>query len=160
MTVRSSQKGITLVEVLLATALTAVVVGGLSTAIFATVSATGRGSDETSALRDLQNAAHWISRDAQMASTTNLMEGGEAIDALTLEWTDCQASSHSCSYTLSGSELQRNYDGNVSTVARYVSTVEFSISGGVLTYSLESTPPGRWQVNRHMTGKVHLRPNG
>lgn len=160
MSVKSRQEGMTLVEVLIVSAITAVLVGGLTTAIFMTVSATGRGNDETSALRDLQSAAYWISTDCQMAATTDLSEGEEVVDALNLQWTGSSGESHSSGYSLCGSELQRDYDGAKTTLAWYVSSVEFSISGNVVTFYVESTPPGRWQVSRQMTGSACLRPGG
>ena len=156
---KASQKGMTLVEVLVACAITVIIVGGLSTAIYMIISATERGNGETSALHDVQNAAYWISYDAQMASTTDLVEGDQLVDSLSLDWTDCYGNSHSSSYWLSDSKLQRDYDDTTTTVAWYVSSIEFSISGDVLTFHLESTPEGRWDVGRETTGNVCLRPN-
>ena len=154
---KSSQKGMTLVELLVALTITAVIIGGLSTAIYTIINVTERGKAESSALHDIQKAAYWISGDAQMAWTTGLPDGGPAVDSMTLEWTDGYGDSHSSSYWLSDTELQRNFDGNITTAAWYITSIEFSISGDVLTFRIESTPPGRWQISRQTTGKVCLR---
>ena len=154
---KSSQKGMTLVEVLIACTITAVIVGGLSVAIYMITSVTERGNAEAYALHDIQKAAYWISKDAQMARTTDLADGGSAADSVTLEWVDGDGNSHSSSYWLSGTELQRNYNGTVTAVAWYISSIEFSISDDVLTFRVESAPPRRWQVSRQTTGRVCLR---
>ena len=154
---KSNQKGMTLVEVLIACTITAMIIGGLSVAIYMITNVTERGKAESSALHDIQKAAYWISNDAQMAWTTGLPDGGPAVDSMILEWTDGYGDSHSCSYWLSDTELQRNYDGNITTAAWYVTSIEFSISGDVLTFRIESTPPGRWQISRQTTSKACLR---
>jgi len=156
---KSSQSGLTLVEVIIASALTALLVGGFGMAIYAIVSVTQRGNDEASALHDIQNASYWISNDTQMASTTDLVDEAGAVDSVTLEWIDGQGNPHSSIYSLLDTELERDYDGSIRTVARYVSSIEFSLSGNLITFRLESTPPGRWQVSREATGTVYLRPN-
>jgi len=79
------------------------------------------------------------------------------VNAVTLLWNDDLGNPHTSSFTLSGSELIRNFDSDVITVAWYVSSVEFSVSGDILTYTVVSNPPGRWNVNRLITGKVNLR---
>lgn len=156
---RVNQKGITMVELIIAIAITSLIVSGLGTAIYMIINVTGRGNDEASALHDIQNAAYYISSDAQMASITDLIDGAEPVDNLSLEWTDGFGNSHSSSYWLSGTTLQRDYDSTTTTVARYVSSLEFSISGSVLTFYVESTPSGRQQVSRETTSIVYLRPD-
>ena len=147
----------TLIEILIACTITAVIIGGLSAAIYTITNVTERGSAESNALHDIQKAAYWISNDARMAWTAGLSDGGLPADSMTLEWTDGNGDSHSCSYWLSGTKLQRNYDGNIITAALYITSTEFSISGDVLTFRVESTPPGRWQISRQVTGEVCLR---
>jgi len=154
----NAEKGVTLVELLIALTITAVIVGGLSAAIYLIVTTTERGNAEAKALHNLQKAAYWISLDAQMAATTDIPDGGEA-ESITLSWIDSDGNSHSSSYNLSDSELRREYDGTISTVAQGISTVRFAISGNIITFHLESTTAGRWPVRRSMTGKVYLRPD-
>jgi len=152
-----AEKGMTLVELLVAITITAVIVGGLSAAIYLIVSTTERGNAEASALHNLQKAAYWISLDAQMAATTDIPDGGEA-ESITLSWIDSQGNSHTSSYSLSDSDLLRQYDSTVSTVAQGISRVRFTVSGNTLTFYLESTAAGRWPVKRSLSGQVFLRP--
>jgi len=154
---RKGQSGMTLVELMVASAIMAAILLGLTVATYMVVSATERGNDTASALRDVRNAAYWISNDAQMATSTDLVEGAEPVDSVTLEWTDSLGDAHTCSYELSGTRLQRDYDGSEMTVAWHVASVDFSISGNLLNYDVESAPPGRWEVAREVSGKVCLR---
>lgn len=156
---RARQRGITLLEVIIAIAISSIIMGGLSTAIYMIVGTTQRGNDKASALQDLQNAVYWVSLDTQMANSTDLVDGEQPVNSLSLTWVDCDGNAHSSSYTLSGTELQRNYDSYTRTVAQYVTSIEFSISGDLLTYYIESTPPGRWGVSKNTTGEICLRPN-
>ena len=155
---KNSQQGMALVELLVAVAITGLIVGGLGTAIYMIVTATERGNDEATVLHDIRNPSYWISYDAQMAETTDLVDGAPGVDGVTLEWIDEYADSHSSSYSLSGTELKRTYNGMTTTVARYVSSVEFSISGNLLTFRLEAAMGGRWDVSQETTGTACLRP--
>jgi len=61
-----NQRGITLIEMLIALGISGVIVGGLAAAIYSIMNITGRGNAEIKALRDIQSASYWISNDAQM----------------------------------------------------------------------------------------------
>ena len=147
----------TLIEVVIACTITAVIIGGLSVAIYTIVNITERGNAESAALHDLQQASYWIGNDTQMAWTTSLSDGGSATNNVTLRWTNGDGSSHYSIYQLAGTRLQRNYDGNITTVAQYISSLGFSISGRVFTFGIVSNPPGRQQISRQSTGEVYLR---
>ncbi len=150
------QYGMTLVEMLIALGISSVILAGLSAAIYTIMNTTGRGNDEITTLRDIQSASYWISNDAQMASGVQLI-GGDPTDNMTLQWNDSGGFSHTSSYSLSGTELVRNLDDELSTVAWNVESVEFSVSNDLLTYTVVSTLPGRWNVSQQVTGKVYLR---
>ena len=159
MSERNNQKGMTLVELLVALTITAVIIGGLSIAIYMITSVTERGNADTSALHNMEKVAYWISNDARMANTTDLSDGGSPADSITLQWIDGNGNNHYSHYWLSGTNLQRDYDGVITVVAWDISSIEFSISGDILTFRTESTPPTRWQLVRAATGKVNLRPD-
>jgi len=159
MSERNNQKGMTLVELLVALTITAVIIGGLSIAIYMITSVTERGNADTSALHNMEKAAYWISNDARMANTTDLSDGGSPADSITLQWIDGNGNNHYSHYWLSGTNLQRDYDGIITVVAWDISSIEFSISGNILTFRTESTPPTRWQLVRAATSKVNLRPD-
>lgn len=156
---RNGQRGITLVELLVATSITALLVGGLTAAILMVMSASQRGSDQTTALHDIRNAAYWITTDSEMASRTDLVDGAVAVDSVALQWTDGDGNSYSSSYWLSDTKLMRQDNNATRAVAWHVTSVDFSISGDLLTFSLESSPPGRYRVSKTTTGKAYLRPD-
>lgn len=49
---------------------------------------------------------------------------------------------HSANYTLSGTQLIRNYDGTTKIVGRYISSVGFTQNGRVITANITATGPG------------------
>jgi len=100
---------------------------------------------------EIEYAARCISKDGIMAEETNLVVGAAPTDTLTLSWVQRYEFinvPHTCSYYLSGDELCRNYDGEVTTVARYISGIKFSKSGDVISVSIKCTPPwvGQYRV--------------
>lgn len=155
---KMSQKGTTVVELLVGIAIVGLIAGGLSSGIHAFIISSDRGNDRLTALHDIQNAAYWISSDSQMAKTTDLVDGAPPVDHMTLSWTDKFGGgevSHTSTYSLSGTELQRDHDGSVRTVARHISTVEFSINSGLITVTLGSSL-GR--ITEERTYDICLRP--
>jgi prepilin-type N-terminal cleavage/methylation domain-containing protein len=156
MKVKAKQRGMTLVELLLALGISGVIIGGLAASIYTIMSVTGRGNAEITLLRDIQSASHWISNDARMARGATLT-GGIPANGIILVWDDFEGNSHSCNYSYSGKELIRSYEGTSSTIAWNVSSVEFSVTDDVLTYTITSEIEGRWEVNKAVTGHVNLR---
>jgi len=150
------ERGFTLIETLVAMTISAVVMGGLTAGIYAILTITGRGNNEIAAMRDIQSAAYWIGVDAQMAKTVAL-NGGVPADNITISWDDRYGNTHTTNFALYGTELIRTYNGNSSTVAWNISSVEFSVTNTVLSYTLVSSPPGRWNVNRTIRGQVNMR---
>ena len=152
----TKQRGMTLVEILIALAISGVIIGALGASIYTIVSVTGRGNAEIAVLRDIQSASHWINNDVRMVREVNLI-GGDPASGLVLDWDDSEGNPHSCNYTFAGRELIRSYNGTSSIIAWNVSSIEFSQNDDVLTYTLTSETEGRWVVNREMTGYVSLR---
>lgn len=158
MNLHTDQRGITLVEVLLAAGIATMIAGVLGSAIFLFFRVTEQGNDQYRALHDVQNAGFWITRDGESAQTADLVEGADPVNSMTLSWSDA-GEEHTITYSLSGNNLQRDYDGTISTVARYISFVGFSISEQrVITADITSAPQGRWETSEQSTYKVYLRP--
>ena len=142
------QKGFTLVELLITSAITGLIVNFLGTAIYQTITVTEYGNDKLIATHELQNAAHWVSLDGQMASTAS---GGNEL-ALAL------ADNSSITYSLVGTELRRSAGEDEMTLARNITSANFSIENRTITMSLTSSPEGRDSVSENGTYKVYLRP--
>jgi len=133
----SGQKGITLVEVLVATAITGLIAGALGTAIHQFITTSERGNQELRALNDVRNAGHWLTLDGRRAQSTNLVDGAPAVGSVTLSWTT-EGQVHTSTYSLSGPELKRDLNGTLTTVARHVSNAGFSLAGQLITATLTS----------------------
>ena len=163
MTAVIDQKGYTIVETLLAAGIGAMIVAVLGSAIFLFMRVTEEGTDEFRAQHDIQNTGHWLTRDVERAETTQV--GGAAGDmTLTLTWTE-GSQTHTVTYHRSdtdNTDLQRDLNDGSSTteklVARYVSSVDFSISNGLVTATIAYLPGGRWEVSKTATYKVWPRP--
>ena len=84
---KHSEKGYTLIELLIAITIMVLVSGAAGAVIFQILRNIERNNDHITAVRQVQNAGYWISRDAQMAqnvTTDNLTPP----DFLILNWTE------------------------------------------------------------------------
>ncbi|MFP3975511.1 MAG: PulJ/GspJ family protein [Chloroflexota bacterium] len=145
-----NQSGMTLVESLIAIAISGLIASALGTAVFQLVTFSERGTDEMTAVHNIQNAARWVSRDCQEASNATLGDGGELY--LTLP------GNSTVNYFLSGTELRRESNSSQISVSRNVGNVNFDVDGRVVTMTLTVSPQGRWEISRERTYKVYLRP--
>ena len=143
------QEGITMVELLVAVAVTGIIVVFLGTAIYQIITVTEYGNDRLTAMHELQNSAHWFNLDGQRASTANV-NGGLSLTI---------SANNSITYSLAGTELRRTAGGNQMTLAKNISSADFSIQNRVITMSLTSSPDGRDNVSENGSYKVYLRPS-
>ena len=144
----NGQKGFVLTELLIATAITGLIVSFLGTAIYQIITVSEYGNDKLTAMHELQNAVHWFSLDGQRAS---LASGGNEL-ALTLP------DDSSISYTVVGTELRRSAGEFEMILARNITSANFSIENRTITMNLTSSPEGRDSVSENGTYKVYLRP--
>ena len=63
------EKGFTFIELIIAVSIMFVVIGAASAAMLQVFRGTERNNDHLTAVRQVQNAGYWISRDAQMAQS-------------------------------------------------------------------------------------------
>jgi prepilin-type N-terminal cleavage/methylation domain-containing protein len=144
------ERGMTMVELVTAVAVTGVIVAFLGTAVYQIITVSASGNDRLTALHELQNAAHWFNRDAQQAVT--------ASTGATLSLTLSDGSS--VTYSLAGTELRRTRGATQTTLGRNIAAAAFSFSGRVVTMSLTAAPAGRYGVSESATYQVTLRPEG
>jgi prepilin-type N-terminal cleavage/methylation domain-containing protein len=143
------QQGFTLVELLIATAIMGVIFSGLGEALHQVVTIPEYGNDRVTALHELQNVAHWVNLDGQMAQSAT---GDD--DGLVLTMPD----DSSISYTLAGTDLVRSTGTANRTLAKSISSIYFSVQKRYVTMDITSSPAGRWGVSENETYKVYLRP--
>ncbi len=146
----SSESGISLVEILVTSAIGLAIAGFMGTAIYQFFTVTNQGSDVMTAMHQVQNAGHWISLDGQKSSAASA--GDDLI--LTIP------NSSTVTYSVFGNELIRTSDGDQLTVARHVSDVNFNVDGRVVTMSITAAPNSGWNVSEQAIYKVFLRPEG
>ncbi|MEE9324681.1 MAG: type II secretion system protein [Dehalococcoidia bacterium] len=157
----SNQKGVGLIELLVSIAILGLLGSSTAVSISAFIRVTGSGNDKLTAFHEIQNASYWISRDGQMASSTDLVDGASPVNSVSLTWTDKfneTQVNHSSAYSLSGTILQRTYDSVVRQVARNISDIQFSLNGQMMTVVITSAPQGSAGVSEQRTYTIRLRP--
>jgi len=104
-----NQRGVTLIELIIAIAIAAIITGGITMTIFQVFTGNARSTNHMLAVKQVQNAGYWISRDAQMARLVV-----PAVDAdgfpLNVTWSEWDTSLHEVTYTLlENGKLKRSY---------------------------------------------------
>ena len=146
---KKNERGYTMVDLVMATAITGLIISFLGTSIYQMLNVTGYGNDKLIATHELQNAAYWFELDGQKAKSAI---GG---DSLVLTMTD----NSTVMYGLAGTALQRTIGGGQMVLAKNISEVTFTVSGRVITMSLTSSPEGRDNISENGNYKVYLRPS-
>lgn len=139
---RQRQKGFTLLELVVAAGILAVIAG----AIMMTTVTLLRQSDQDEAhvaLQQVQNAGYWISRDVQMARNVTAPGPHGFPITISVPVDDNEANDYSIQYLFTGNKLQRHlYDssGNLTAetfIADYIDTGNTAfVSANVSLYRL------------------------
>ena len=117
-----SQKGFTLIEILIAIAITGAITGGVTMSIFQTLDYSSRNKARMEAVKQVENAIHWLSRDAQMAQNLELAEDLDPDGfPLTLTWIEWDGDEITVTYSVVDGEMIRDHsiDGT-QVVARHI----------------------------------------
>lgn len=146
----NTQKGMTMVELVVTVAVTGIIIAFLGTAIYQIITITGYGNNRLIAAHELENAAYRFNLDGQQATAAS---GGSGL-SLTL------SDNSTVTYSLTGTELRRTAGGVNTILARNIASLNFSVANRVITMSLTSTPEGRDNVSENGTYQVYLRPKG
>lgn len=160
-----NQKGFTLIEVLVAMLVGGMLMAGIVTAVFQIVYGAGQIKEESVALSDIDSAAHWLTRDVVLGQSTDLVDGAPLpVSQMTLTWNDStwwaeqeESIAHYVTYTYSGTALQRNYDGVVTTVGRHLTNVRFSLDGRLVTITLTSSLEEEPRSTVTRSYKIYMR---
>jgi len=126
-----NQRGMTLIELVVAMGIAGFVVVGAAAVIFQLFTVSARSSDYMTAYTQVQNAGFSVSRDALQAEEVSVVDDPETleIELLTLDWSDWEGDAHQVVYTLEDAsgglkELWRDYSNGVTQetirVAKYI----------------------------------------
>ena len=147
--VNSNQKGFTLMEVVVAVALTAIVIGVIVTSVFQVFILNVRTSNHMNAVTQVQSAGYWLSFDAQMAQDVDV--SGASGFPLTLTWTDWSGDEYQVVYSLTvGDKLLREHytnrdinpaPDNTAYVGEYIDSLNTNctVTDGKLTLNVTAT---------------------
>ena len=156
------QKGFTLIEVLVAMAVSGIVMAGIVLAIYQVVWGTDRSNSQVVALTDINRAVLSIKKDLMMTQNTDLTDGVPQ-SSVTLTWIDYTSfetentTFHSSGYTLLGTELLRTYDGTPSIVGRHITSIGFTQEGKVINVVITATGPGAAQRSETIRFSTYIR---
>ena len=144
----ADSSGFTLVETLVAIGILTFAVSVIGSGMFQVLNFQRYWQDDVVATKELRHAGSWFAGDALNAEdaldaggvTQLTCDPNPAAEQVTLKWTDKNGvTQHTATYSLSGAELIRNYDGVLNTLARPVvaGSLNFSLCGNLLTLKMQ-----------------------
>jgi len=154
MKITGHEKGFTLIEVMLAIAIS-VIIGVVVMTISQTFIGSGRSNDQATVLNQVQNAGCWVVRDAQMSENgpgrvqaDNNPHTSNVVSFKWWDWSNGSKKLRKIDYTLEDNKLIRTfsgYEGEDETppvektevsVAMYIDHAESTYDGKLLTVSI------------------------
>ena len=154
--IQRDQRGLTLVELLIAILLAGVVTSGVTMTIFQVFNINSRTSSHMTAIRQVQHAGKQVSQDLLQAQHIETEDNPDTPELLTLTWTDWDNAQHEIVYNLedmpSGEfkilwrEHYKNLSLNSTTiVAEYIDPAETSCDwdNGILTFTVTANVGGQ-----------------
>jgi prepilin-type N-terminal cleavage/methylation domain-containing protein len=148
------QDGLTLIEIVIAVAITGILGLGVATFTVQSFTETKRSSVHTEKLLQLENAGYWVSRDVQMSQ--NVTTGPNAGFPLQLNWIDENDDTFQINYTLTDDQIRRSLVKNggdpiPTLIAQSIdpapALTNCNCTNGLLTLNLTATL-GNWSVSR------------
>ncbi len=159
--VNRNQRGFSLIELVIALAIAALVGGGAVMATFSVITTNSGSTTHMTAVKEVENAVHWLTRDAQMAQfeedepPTGPWAFNDPIHPLVLTWVnDYDGISGNVTYQQNGGQLLRVYSGSegsaTTVVAQHIDfnslNTNWSFSGGyngsVLSFKIKASVGG------------------
>ena len=139
-----NQRGFTLVELVMAIGVTGVFMAGIGAAVFQVFDVNTRSTTHMVAVKEVENAVHWITRDAERAQYSDNATysiSGSFEDSLTLSWVnDFDSNSGNVTYRQNGDRLERTFSDNGGSVT--TNLVAQHIVSDNSSWSLSVSPYG------------------
>lgn len=158
------QKGFTLVELLLALAIGSVITMGTMVSIQQVLIGTDRSNSQVVALADVNRAVMAIKKDLMLTQSANITDIPQS--SVRLSWIDYTGfssdnwTSHSSTYILSGTNLQRTYDGVTSIIGRHIKSVGFTKNGRVISVVITAAGSGASKREKTIEFSAYIRSEG
>ena len=144
-----SSGGFTLIELLVSISILTVVVGIFGAGMFQVLSIQRFWTDDVKAVREVRHAGSWFSGDALNA--TDVLDAGgvtrltcapnPSVQQITMTWTDASGTPHNVVYSVTGDELQRDFDSNGTPLimaSRVVAnSISFTLCGNTLRLNVD-----------------------
>ena len=143
------ERGYTLVETLIAIAITGFLVTVLGLAVQQVVTVPEKGDDQVDAIHAVQNAAHWVALDGQMALIGQRRRQPHPDFA---QWFRHQL--HAFAARIYTALL----DGANQTIAQDIPSINFTVQGKVIYMTIVATPDSRWNISENQTYQIFMRP--
>jgi len=109
-------------EMAIAMLISGIICGSVTMTIFQVFDSSSRTSNHMTAVRQVQSAGYWVSRDAQMVQQAPVIVngGGGELESITLDWTEWGGTVHVVTYELQGTDLVREENGQQDVVAQFI----------------------------------------
>jgi prepilin-type N-terminal cleavage/methylation domain-containing protein len=155
MKLKATEKGFTLIEMLIALALAAAIMGVMSASITVIMRTTSQNNEWNVNLRQVQNAGHWITSDALMAQVVSANTTGVF---LFLSWNDWN-NDNNVRYVLNGGNLTRSLNGGPAIlISQYIvsnnTTCTWNTTQQQLTVKIRAAMTG----TRYAEGTYQIKP--
>lgn len=134
-----------MIEIMMAMAIAGMIMPVVASSIFLITRGTVRMNNDFVVQQDIDSASNWVNRDLSQALTIDLADGAPSVNHVRVDWTDLTgwatqgSEGHYVEYTISGTNLMRNYDGAASIAARRIADIQFSRSGRFITVAITSS---------------------
>lgn len=112
--ISNDQRGFTAIEILVASAISAIIGFGIAIAAFQMININARSTNHIIVIKQVESAVYWIGHDAAMSQV--VQPGAGSGFPLNLSWVEWDNTNHRVSYTLGNGELRRiNYVNQAET---------------------------------------------
>jgi prepilin-type N-terminal cleavage/methylation domain-containing protein len=135
----NSQKGFTLVELLIAIAIAAIIMGGIATTFYQIFSVQAGTTNRMYAIRQVQNVGYWVSLDAQNTQSISLVDdiNTTEVEFMVFNWVEWNGNEFIVRYVIfdNGDMYRYEYEDSVETsslIAEDITSCEIHEDGGLL----------------------------
>ena len=160
--ITKKQQGFTLIEVLIAIAISSIIGIAVTTSIFQVFDVNARNNNNMTAINEMENAVYSITPDAQMAQ--NITATASSGFPLTLTWVEWNGDSYDVTYDIQNGQFQRSYSINGGTpnttiVAQHIDSAQTScnFTNGTLAFKITAAVSGYRPASQTRSFTIALR---